>query len=48
MVLDFIYDTYHDQTGELVVPKSLSMEKDMSSHREIKELKTYRTRNRYS
>lgn len=48
MVLNFIHDAYHDQTGKLVVPKSLSMKKDMSNNREIKELKAYRTKNRYN
>ncbi|KAJ9671500.1 hypothetical protein PVL29_025280 [Vitis rotundifolia] len=46
MVLNFIHDAYHDQTGKLVVPKSLSMKKDMSNNREINELKAYRTKNR--
>ena len=48
MVLNFIHDAYHDQTGKLVVPKSLSMKKDMSNNREINELKAYRTKNRYN
>uniref|UniRef100_F6H1X9 tRNA dimethylallyltransferase n=1 Tax=Vitis vinifera TaxID=29760 RepID=F6H1X9_VITVI len=47
MVLNFIHDAYYDQTGKLVVPKSLSMKKDMSNNREIKELKAYRTKNRH-
>lgn len=47
MVLNFIHDAYYDQTGKLVVPKSLSMKKDMSNNREINELKAYRTKNRH-
>ncbi|KAI3708325.1 hypothetical protein L2E82_37492 [Cichorium intybus] len=41
-VLNFIYNAYHDQTGNLAVPKSLAMKKDMSDRREIAQLKTYR------
>ncbi|KAJ9551735.1 hypothetical protein OSB04_015780 [Centaurea solstitialis] len=41
-VLDFIYNAYHDQTGKLAVPRSLSMKKDVSDRREIAQLKTYR------
>ncbi|KDP32503.1 hypothetical protein JCGZ_14706 [Jatropha curcas] len=46
-VLNFIYDAYHDQTGNLIVPESLQMKKDISDHREILQLKTYRTKNRH-
>ncbi|KAJ9182966.1 hypothetical protein P3X46_006893 [Hevea brasiliensis] len=46
-VLNFIYNAYHDQTGTLVVPESLRMKKDMSNHREIIQLKIYRTKNRH-
>ncbi|KAM7498646.1 hypothetical protein LguiA_023060 [Lonicera macranthoides] len=46
-VLGFIYDAYlHKESGNLVVPESLSMQKEMSNHREIKEMKSYRTKNR--
>lgn len=45
-VLKFIYDAYHDQTGTLVIPDSLKMNKDITNHREASELKGYRTRNR--
>lgn len=41
-VLDFIYNGYHDQTGKLAVPRSLSMKKDRSDRREIAQLKIYR------
>lgn len=41
-VLNFIYNAYHDQTGNSAVPKSLAMKKDMSDRREIAQLKTYR------
>ncbi|EEF38103.1 tRNA dimethylallyltransferase 9 [Ricinus communis] len=44
-VLNFIYDAYHDQTGSLVVPESLRMNK--SNQRENLQLKTYRTKNRH-
>ncbi|XP_071730121.1 tRNA dimethylallyltransferase 9 [Rutidosis leptorrhynchoides] len=43
-VLNFIYNVYHNQTGKLVVPRSLAMDKDMSDPREIAQLKTYRTK----
>ncbi|KAL5736477.1 hypothetical protein ACOSP7_030842 [Xanthoceras sorbifolium] len=46
-VLDFIVDAYHDQTGNLVVPKTLQMEKGLSSRRDVSELKAYRTKNRH-
>ncbi|XP_050219023.1 tRNA dimethylallyltransferase 9 isoform X2 [Mercurialis annua] len=44
-VLNFIYDAYHDQTGSLVVPESLRMDK--SNQQENRQLKTYRTKNRH-
>ncbi|PWA94996.1 isopentenyltransferase 9 [Artemisia annua] len=43
-VIDFLYKAYHDQTGKLVLPRSLAMEKDMSDRRQIAQLKTYRTK----
>ncbi|KAF5771759.1 putative tRNA dimethylallyltransferase [Helianthus annuus] len=43
-VLDFIYNAYHDQTGKLVVPRSLAMDKEIADRREITQLKTYRTK----
>ncbi|KAK9269328.1 hypothetical protein L1049_001099 [Liquidambar formosana] len=46
-VLDFIHDSYHDQSGTLVVPESLRMRKEISNNREISELKAYRTKNRH-
>ncbi|KAF9609979.1 hypothetical protein IFM89_019535 [Coptis chinensis] len=46
-VLDFIYEAYHEQSGNLVVPESLQMKKDLSSRREISEMKAYRTKNRH-
>lgn len=45
-VISFIYDAYHDQSGYLKVPELLKMKKDVSNHREILELKGYRTKNR--
>ncbi|CAI9303762.1 unnamed protein product [Lactuca saligna] len=42
-VLNFIYNSYHDENKKLIVPKSLAMKKDMSDRREISQLKTYRT-----
>lgn len=45
--LDFIYDAYHNESGNISVPDSLRMEKDISSHREASELKAYRAKNRY-
>ena len=47
-VLDFIYNAYHDQTGKLEVPRSLSMKKDMSDRREIAQLKIYRPQRGYA
>ncbi|TXG66793.1 hypothetical protein EZV62_008068 [Acer yangbiense] len=46
-VLDFIIDAYHNQTGNLVVPKALQMEKNLSRRKDIFELKSYRTQNRH-
>ncbi|XP_019193471.1 PREDICTED: tRNA dimethylallyltransferase 9 [Ipomoea nil] len=46
-VLDFIYDSYHSQSGHLKVPKSLSVKKEISSRREVAEMKTYRPRNQH-
>ncbi|KAG8386393.1 hypothetical protein BUALT_Bualt03G0144200 [Buddleja alternifolia] len=46
-VLSFICDAYHDQTGELKLPRSLSMEKDISSPKDVRLLKAYRTKNRH-
>nr|GEX91629.1 tRNA dimethylallyltransferase 9 [Tanacetum cinerariifolium] len=43
-VVDFIYKAYHNQTGKLVVPRSLAMEKDMSDRQQIAQLKTYRSK----
>ncbi|WCJ32242.1 tRNA dimethylallyltransferase 9 [Euphorbia peplus] len=45
MVLDFIHDAYHDETGSLVIPDSLRMKKD-SDHREVRLLNAYRPENR--
>ncbi|KAK4486657.1 hypothetical protein RD792_006715 [Penstemon davidsonii] len=47
-VLNFICDAYNDQTGEIKVPESLCMNKDISNHKQVRPLKSYRTRNRYS
>lgn len=47
-VLRFIYDSYHDQTGTIEVPKALQMKKDLSDRREIIQMKGYRTNNRYA
>ncbi|KAK4486680.1 hypothetical protein RD792_006739 [Penstemon davidsonii] len=47
-VLNFICDAYNDQTGEIKVPESLCMNKDISNHKQVRLLKSYRTRNRYS
>ncbi|KAK9937897.1 hypothetical protein M0R45_014663 [Rubus argutus] len=46
-VLNFICDAYHDKGGNLVVPESLRMKKEISSRREESELKSYRTENRH-
>lgn len=45
-VLNFILDAYHDESGKMMVPESLRMDKDVTSRREASELKTYRTKNR--
>ncbi|CAK9182939.1 unnamed protein product [Ilex paraguariensis] len=45
-VLSFICDAYHQQAGNLTVPESLTMKKDISNTREASELKVYRTKNR--
>ncbi|XP_057460979.1 tRNA dimethylallyltransferase 9 [Actinidia eriantha] len=45
-VLNFVCDSYYDQTGSLTVPESLGMKKDISDRRQILELKGYRTKNR--
>lgn len=46
-VLSFICDAYHVQNENLNVPQSLSMKKDVSNHREVRDLKAYRTKNGY-
>ncbi|CAO2836215.1 unnamed protein product [Amaranthus hypochondriacus] len=46
-VLNFIHDAYLDQNTTLTVPESLRMKNDISNHREMAELKAYRTRNRH-
>ncbi|KZV20220.1 tRNA dimethylallyltransferase 9-like [Dorcoceras hygrometricum] len=46
-VLSFICDSYHVQNGNLKVPRSLSMKKDVSNHRDVQDLKAYRTKNRH-
>ncbi|KAF8024171.1 hypothetical protein BT93_F1384 [Corymbia citriodora subsp. variegata] len=46
-ILNFICHAYHDQTGELNVPELLRMKKEISGHREVAELKAYRTKNRH-
>ncbi|GAA0162391.1 RNA processing factor [Lithospermum erythrorhizon] len=46
-VLDFIYDSYHSETRNFKMPESLSMKRDLSSPRQIAELKAYRPRNRH-
>ncbi|XP_056173357.1 tRNA dimethylallyltransferase 9 isoform X2 [Syzygium oleosum] len=46
-VLNFICHAYHDQTGELNVPESLRMKKEISGRREDAELKAYHTKNRH-
>lgn len=47
-VLSFICDAYQEQNGNLKVPESLCMKKDITNHREVMRLKTYRTKNRYA
>ncbi|GMY32002.1 tRNA dimethylallyltransferase 9 isoform X1 [Fagus crenata] len=46
-VLDFIYNSYHEESGVLVVPESLGMKKDILRHREASKLQAYRTKNRH-
>lgn len=46
-VLSFICDAYKDQSGNLKVPRSLYMEKDISDPKEVRLLKSYRTKNRH-
>ncbi|KAL8032034.1 hypothetical protein ABFS82_13G068100 [Erythranthe guttata] len=46
-VVNFICDAYEDQTGELKVPRSLYMDKDISNQKEVRLLKAYRTKNRH-
>ncbi|KAH7512632.1 hypothetical protein FEM48_Zijuj12G0111500 [Ziziphus jujuba var. spinosa] len=46
-VLNFIYDAYHDKNGTVIVPESLKLRKELSSRREVSELKAYRTKNRH-
>lgn len=46
-MLKFIYDAYHDRTGNLDVPEPLKMKREMRSRREASELKSYCTKNRY-
>lgn len=46
-VLSFLYNAYNDQTGNVKVPKSLRMERDVLNHREYKEMKAYRPKNRH-
>ncbi|KAF6172553.1 hypothetical protein GIB67_007066 [Kingdonia uniflora] len=46
-IVDFIYDAYHDQSGNLVVPEYLQMKKHISSREEVSELKRYLTKNKH-
>ncbi|KAJ6776111.1 hypothetical protein OIU74_000317 [Salix koriyanagi] len=46
-VLSCVHDAYNDQTGSFVVPESLRMKKDMTSKRDVLQLKAYRTKNRH-
>ncbi|KAL3635359.1 tRNA dimethylallyltransferase 9 [Castilleja foliolosa] len=46
-VISFICDAYEDQTGELKIPRSLSMDKDITSPKIVRLLKSYRTNNRH-
>ncbi|MQL88163.1 hypothetical protein Taro_020718 [Colocasia esculenta] len=45
-VLSFIYDSYKDSSGNLMVPRSLRMKRDVSDRRESYELKSYRPQNK--
>ncbi|CAH9107698.1 unnamed protein product [Cuscuta europaea] len=47
ILLEFIYDSFHSEFGSLEVPQSLFMEKDMSSRREVAEMKAYRPKNKH-
>lgn len=46
-VLDFITSAYHDQSGTLTVPESLTIKKDLKGRQEVSSLKSYRPTNRY-
>ncbi|KAL4204633.1 hypothetical protein AMTRI_Chr01g132970 [Amborella trichopoda] len=46
-VLDFIVKSYVDQTISLDVPKQLRINKDLSTQREVLDMKSYQTRNRH-
>ncbi|XP_054815226.1 tRNA dimethylallyltransferase 9-like isoform X2 [Prosopis cineraria] len=45
-ILDFIYESYHDKSGTLIVPEHLRMSRDVSNGREANDLKVYRPQNR--
>lgn len=45
-VLNFLVDSYHDETCTISVPESLQMNKD-TNRREVAELKGYRPKNRH-
>lgn len=45
-VIDFICNAYHDESGVLSMPESLTMKKDYNDRQEIYELKSYRTKNK--
>ncbi|XP_052178285.1 tRNA dimethylallyltransferase 9 isoform X2 [Diospyros lotus] len=44
-VLNFICEAYYDQTGNLTVPRSLSMEREISDRYQLSELKAYGPKN---
>lgn len=46
-VLDFMYNSYHDETRNAKVPEPLCMKKDVSDRKESAQLKSYCTRNRH-
>lgn len=46
-MLNFICEAYYDQTGNLTVPRSLSMEREISDRYQLSELKAYGPKNRY-
>lgn len=48
MVLDYMYNSYHDESSNVKVPEPLCMKKDASDRQESAQLKSYRTRNRYA